>query len=229
MRLFLVLALSLAAGSTTFAGDMPLRINDTLTVTDSVAPDTMVSTITVSATSETFATAIAKMEQIASVVKNYSEICTFNSYRVTPKYRYQDSVRHDDGFSGYIYVPCEFNNMKPYNKLLNDINSVAENDNTFDISMSPVNWTVSKSIIDAARQGLKNELITQIGAVATAYSRSTKKNCEPSAITFSGASDNMPFEMAPVMRSAKASFDTSSPDKKNSETSVSAEFMLICK
>jgi len=227
MKLTAVL-LFLALSFTAFAGDIPIKINDTLTLRKDVTPDKMVASISVTNKSETYKASAVQMEKIAAIVKAHADTCTFNSYYVSPQYTYVDKKRVTTGYQGSMSIPCEFTDMKEYDAILNDIESVTSSGKGFEMSQSRVRWSVSTEKLRAEKSALKDNLIAAIKAKADTYSEATDKKCMLNIVTFQGASNDVPIEFAPITRSANA-LKTTAPDQSNEEIRVSANFTLVCR
>jgi len=221
---FLSLVFSLVVlTSVAFAGDIPIKVNDSISVSKSVVPDTMSAGISATASTKTFADAVAQMERVASVIKNH-EICSYNSYNVAPMYHYNDSKRVKDGFSGSISTQCKFTDVHLYNAVVRDANAIANKSLT--LSISPIRWILTPETVLDVKNSLKSDLISQIENTASAFSAATKKNCMLSVVTFAGA--NNYYESPAPMRTA-AKLNVSAPDKNSRSISVDAEYTLICK
>jgi uncharacterized protein YggE len=205
-----------------FAGEIPVKINDSITVSRSVVPDTMESTVTVYAKTETFEQASALMEQTASVVKAHSPITTYNSYNVSPMYKYDNNQRILTGFSGQMRIPALFSDMPLYNAFLSDLNQLSG----VTLSMSGIVWTVSKETIKSVKAELKNSIVKQIYSLLPTYTGLTDMRCSVSVISFDGAS--IPVT-SPVLMRSSAKLEMSAPDANQQDISVSATYKLICK
>jgi hypothetical protein len=221
MRYLLALLL-LFTGLNAYAGQ-PVNINDTLTVSADITPDTMTSHVTVSTIADSFSKAAAKMEKASEIIKSNSGICSFNSYRVSPRYRYTDGKRIDDGFEGYLSSPCSFTEIDSYNDLLNDLDSLSSE---LSVSVSPISWTTNPDRMDAMQTQLKMDLIKEIYSILPAYSGATQKQCSLASVDYTGSMDNT---YAPVMMRSEAKINMSVPDRSDKTVSVSANILLICK
>jgi hypothetical protein len=221
MRYILALML-LFTGLNAYAGQ-PVNINDTLTVTADITPDTMTSYVTVSTLADSFSDVAAKMERASKIIKNNSEICSFNSYRISPRYTYDNGKRMDDGFEGYLSSPCSFTEIDSYNDLLNDLDSLSAE---LSVSVSPISWTTNPDRMDAMQTQLKMDLIKEIYSILPAYSGATQKQCSLASVDYTGSTGNV---YAPVVMRSEAKINMSAPDRSDKTVSVSANISLLCK
>lgn len=183
----------------------------------------MVSTITLRTKTDSFSHASSIMETAADALKKHSDICSYDSYRISPDYRYNNGKRFDDGFTGYLNSKCTFTDIKPYNKLLNDIDNLPD---SVTPAVSPIIWTVKSDRIGTVRTQLKVDLIKEVYSMIPAYSSVTDRKCSLSSIDYSQGNYGSP---EPVMFRAEAKIDMSAPDKSDKIVSVSADIELICK
>jgi len=218
-----VLALMLLfTGLSAYAGQA-VTINDSLTVSADITPDTMTSQVTVSTVADSFSKAAEQMEKASEIIKSNSDTCSFNSYRVSPKYRYTDGKRIDDGFEGYLYSPCSFKEIGAYNDLLNNLDTLSSE---LSVSISPISWVTNPDRLDAIETQLKIDLIKEIYSILPAYSGATQKQCSLTTVDYTGSVRDT---YSPVLMRTEAKINVSAPDRSDKAVSVSANISLICK
>lgn len=214
-----------------FAAEIPVRINDTAEVTWSVLPDTMNSNVSMKYSSDSFKSATDAMEKAAVIAKTQSD-CTYRSYSVSPRYIYDDKKRVLDSYQGSISFSCSFTDIKTFDSVLNDVNSLAESDKRYELSVGSVYWSVSDEKMTKAKKDIRADVISEVYDMAKTFSSATNKICMANEITFEGASRPaavfLESAVAPRSMNAKA-FDTTAPEREEVDVSVRADFSLICK
>lgn len=226
MRSLLIIPM-LCLSFLSYAGDIPMRISDTVTVAAPVSPDVMTSSVSASNTSIGFKSVAVQMEKITSVVKAHSDACTFSSYSITPKYRYESGKKISEGYQGSIYIPCRFTDMRMFESFLNDMESVVSSDPAYEMSLSPVVWNISDELSKSVKTSLKNKALGVISKKADQYSRTSDRQCFVSTVSFDGPA--APEFDTPMARASSFKLEVSQPDKKGSDITVSAAYSLVCK
>ena len=188
----------------------------------------MASSISVSYIYKTFSTVSAQMEKVSTVVKNHSDICDFKSYSITPKYSYQNNSKTLEGYQGHITFPCSFKETSQYDSVINDLNSFTKSNKLFKLTLSPIYWTLDKQTRAEVSDSLKHNIIGSTATIATAYSKSSSKDCNVRLIDFVQSSSAVYDNSPKLARSFSAEISTSAPDKDMFDIVVNATIKIIC-
>jgi len=218
MRLLFIVMFSLLSSSI-YAQEF--TITDSAYLSDSILPDTMKSSISLSFKGSDFRSVSARMEEASSVLKS-TDICSYKSYSVTPRYSYSGNTRRLDGYIGHLNSPCIFKDISRFEKAVASLSSLLG----FDMSTSPIHWTVSSRTADSVKTSLKHKLIKLIADSAQSYSRSTKMECTLKSVAFN--TPYIPVRDSYASMSAK-SMEISAPDRDTQDISVTAAYTLICR
>lgn len=224
MRFILVLLMFTV--SSVFAAEIPVRINDTASASESALPDIMQSYLSVTYKSSSFDSASKGIEKAAAVIKAHSSTCVFNSYRISPEYRFVNNSRSLEGYTAYMNSPCSFTDTVEFDAVLNDIHTVTKGKAEYTTATDQIRWVVSESLRASATDRLKLKIISEIGVRREAYSEALSKDCKTSVITYAGSA---PADMPVSGRALSAAAETSAPDRKGEDVTVKADFTLICR
>jgi len=220
---FVYSALLVLIFSPVFAGGSDLMINDSITMSESVLPDKMISTLSLTYTSADFAAASKGMEKLAVIFKSESEICTYKSYRISPKYSYDKGTQKLQGYQGSISSECRFDKISDFDSILEKVHSAASSEN-YTISQSPVYWAVDENILKSAQERLKLNIVKAAREKASEFSRASQQDCTVSSINFSGS-----YTPQQPQLMARTASESTPPDQSETSVSVNASYSLICR
>ena len=224
---FPVIVLLMFTAFQAFAADIPARINDTVTLSQAVTPDIMKSELNITYLAAGFREASAGIEKMASVIRANPDTCSFDSYMISPKYSYENNKRMLEGYQASLSSPCSFDDIIEFDAVLNAVSSVISKNKAYQISVSPVMWTVSEKLSSQVTDRLKTELLGAVDAKSKLYAETMSRRCSTSVVTYAGAS--VPPEMPLARFAAAENFKSTPPDRNSKDISVSADFTLVCK
>ncbi|MCK9336229.1 MAG: SIMPL domain-containing protein [Arcobacteraceae bacterium] len=169
-------------------------IVDEIVVSQSVYPDIMVSSFSVTKKSKTPNEILSSFKDIHEHIK-YEKTkaikCEGGQHYITPEYRYDNGIRTQLGYSGSVSYKCEFKKIEAFNDI---ISFKLKTDEA--ISLNPINWVVSDIQNDKIQQELENEIYQKTFQKQQNLSKIFNKACIIKEINFVS---NIDFQSMPRM------------------------------
>ncbi|MGE4317312.1 MAG: SIMPL domain-containing protein [Deferribacterales bacterium] len=206
----------------------PIVITDSVTVSDTIQPDSMTSGMSLSYKHDDAAEVSRALESLSAIVKQYKTMCTFNGYRISPVYSYKDGKQTMEGYSGDLDFSCSFTDIKKYESIYNAVFSHIDGSDKYVMSSSPVRWVVSKAQSDAKRAELKTRAIKEVFKTVKEYSKASGHPCSVKDIALD-FTDSFPVFRESTRMVKAAALTVSEPDRTDAPFSVSAKFSAACK
>lgn len=166
-----------------------------------------------------------------------SEICTGGSYSITPIISYKDDKRNTIGQNVNWTLNCKFvdDDLKTYNALLKIINESVEKNPLLSLPQPEVESQITQPEINAKKEMLFADFLTQIDEIKQNYSKLLNKTCEVKKINAKDSSSvqiprNMALSKGAVNATAEMdSTHTKAPISNEVEVEIYIDLELVCK
>lgn len=205
----------------------PLVVTDSLTVTQTVAPDKMISSVTVNYKGASNKAVTAAMEKAVAKLTPYKDISVFYGYNVEPVYRYVDSRQTLDGYRGSMTVSCNFIDIQRYSGMVNAFFDLASTDKAYEVGMSSVNREVSDKLTASMQDKLRTQAVAAVLSSASLYSGSLKMSCTVRDIAVDQPTAYPVYRNTMMM--AKSAVSITPPDNQPAPLSLTVRYSLTCK
>lgn len=166
-----------------------------------------------------------------------SEICTGGSYSITPIISYKDDKRNTIGQNVNWTLNCKFvdDDLKAYNALLKTINESVEKNPLLSLPQPEVESQITQPEINAKKEMLFADFLTQLDEIRQNYSKLLNKTCEVRKINTKDSSSvqiprNMALSKGAVNATAEMdSTHTKAPISNEVEVEIYIDLELVCK
>jgi len=152
------------------------------------------------------------------------------NYSVSPEYRYENNHRFKSGYIGNMNYQISTKISENMTKFISELNA-KKRSYSIDLSISSINWNLSKEQKDGKIDSLRLDAIKWIDTYAKQLSTDMNQSCKVTKVQLSQPNINYP--RAPMMLEAKMmdSVRTNSPtpERSNQNISIKPHFELECK
>ena len=185
------------------------------------------STSIVATVEDTNKLKIQKIFQKAIEGSSSEEICTNGSYRISPRYIYDDGKRVFLGYQGDITFKCEFEDSKKLDNVINKLDRLTVEKDKVKLIINPISWIADNKTIKQVNKELELEALNYATSYKKFLSDVYKTACNIKEISLNSASTPVyPMPMYSMMKESKS--QTTQPIKSNQTLKSSASYKFEC-
>lgn len=155
------------------------------------------------------------------------EICTNGSYRISPRYKYNNRKRIFLGYRGDITFKCDFKDSKKLDNVINKLDKITVEKDKLKLIMNPISWIVEKNKIKQVNKELELEALNYAKSYKNFLSSVYEVSCKIKEVSLNSLSRfPYPVPLNSMMRKSKS--QTTQPIKSNHTLRYSASYKFEC-